>query len=616
MGGMHPASGRGGRDYRPIRDYALIGDTHCAALVASDGAIDWCCLPCVDSPAVFCRLLDAGKGGFFRVGPVGPAEASRTYAGDTNVLVTTFTAAGGTIRLTDLMAVEPLPQRRQGVEARPTHDILRLIEGLAGRVDVEIAFRPTFDYARARTSVVRRPGGAVAHGGRELLVLGCPVALEPDGHGGLAGRARVAAGERVWVTLAHHPGSDSPPPAFGPAGAEEALGRTLDYWRRWSAACSYRGPYEALVRRSALLLKLLTFSPTGAVIAAPTTSLPEEIGGVRNWDYRFTWLRDAPLILSALQSVGYHAEADDFFGWLRRICGRCRDRLQIMYTVRGEEDLPEEVLEHLAGYRGSRPVRTGNAAAGQAQLDIYGEVLDAAAIHLEGRSRDPEPGLWGLLAFLADRAAARWREPDQGIWEVRGGPRHFLYSKLLCWVALDRALRLADARRLPGDLARWRRTREEIRRAIETEGYDPEIGAFTQALGERALDASALAVPLVGFLPPADPRVRSTVARIQERLTRKGLVYRYLVAETDDGLPGGEATFALCSFWLVDNLALAGRGEEACELFERAAGYANEVGLLAEEIDPATGELLGNHPQGFTHLALIRSAVTIAKAGT
>lgn len=602
------------RGYRPIGDYALIGDTRTSALVARDGSIDWCCLPDVDSPAVFCRILDAAQGGFFRVGPTERYRVTRTYLDDTNVLATTFTADRGTVRVTDLMAVEPREGHPQGVSATPTHDILRLVEGLSGHVQMEVAFRPTFNYARAQTTVTPRPDGAVASAGGELLVLGAPVELRPDSSGGVSGRLGIAAGDRVWVTLAHHQGGGATPAPISAAEADAALQRTLSFWRGWSARCTYEGPYHPLVRRSALALKLLTYAPTGAIVAAPTTSLPEEIGGVRNWDYRFTWLRDAGLILYALQSIGYHGEAADFFEWLERISLRCRHGLQIMYRVNGDEDLPEQVLEHLEGYRGSRPVRTGNAAAGQLQLDVYGEVLDAASLHFTRSERPMDVAEWELFRDLADRAARRWREPDQGIWEVRGGPRQFLYSKLLCWVAVDRALKLAQTRRLEGDLEGWRRARTEIRQVIESQGYNPEVGAFTQVLGDRTLDASALVIPLVGFLPATDPRVRSTVEQVRSQLTHGGLVYRYHPDQAADGVAGREATFALCSFWLVDALALDGRVAEARALFERVIGYANDVGLLAEEIDPGTRALLGNFPQGFTHLGLIRAAISIARA--
>ena len=600
------------REYRPIRDYALIGDAHTAALVASDGSVDWLCWPRFDSPAVFCRLLDRGKGGRFRVGPAGRAASTRSYVEGTNVLATVFSTDAGRFRLTDLMPVERLNRSHEGEDIASHYRVIRLVEGLSGEAEVEVNFRPTFDYARAEAAFDFYDGGVVARHGREALALSCPAAFREDPTGGLTARFSVAAGRRAWVALTYSDQSDPPACPGQKFDPEIELEQTLEYWREWSElTCTYTGPYSRLVRRSALALKLLTYEPTGALVAAPTTSLPEEPGGVRNWDYRFTWLRDSSLIIYALQLVGYHEEATDFFEWLDRLCIPCGNELQIMYRIDGGSELPEITLDHLEGYRGSRPVRVGNAAHGQKQLDIYGEVIDAAYLYHERMRRPVRPGLWDVLRYMADQTVARWREPDSGIWEVRGGERHFLYSKLLCWVALDRITRMAARGGLPGDASSWERTREEIRRAILTEGYDEKIGAFTQAFGSRALDACALVIPQVGFLPPTDPRVVSTVKQIQERLTAHGLVYRYL---TDDGVAGGEATFTLCSFWLADCLAESGRLDEARGLFERIAGYANDLGLLAEEIDPVSGELLGNFPQGFTHLGLIRSALHIAKA--
>jgi GH15 family glucan-1,4-alpha-glucosidase len=503
---------------------------------------------------------------------------------------------------------------RRGEDVAPSHRILRLVEGISGEADLEVRFRPTFDYARARTEIKALPAGALAIGEGESLTLVSPVPLRIDDAGAAAADVRVRAGDRLWFIMTYRAETSVGADAFAPGEPDTELARTLDYWRRWSAACTYEGPYHAFVRRSALALKLLTFEPTGALIAAPTTSLPEEVGGVRNWDYRYTWLRDASLILYALQSIGYHDEADDFFGWLEQLCIRCRGDLQVVYGIDAAANLTERTLVHLDGYRGSRPVRVGNAAAAQLQLDVYGSVLDAAHLHAMVRDESPASEFWGVLRYLANQAVARWPETDHGIWEVRGGRRHFLYSKLLCWVALDRAISMAERWRLAGEVDRWRETRSAIRDVILERGYDRAVGAFTQALGAPALDASALAIPLVGFLPATDPRVRSTVERIRERLTSRGLVYRYLTEDTDDGLAGKEATFALCSFWLVDNLALGGRVDEARALFERVASFANDVGLLAEEIEPTTGELLGNYPQGFTHLALIRAALSIARA--
>ena len=607
-------SARSARGYLPIGAYALIGDTQTTALVATDGAIDWCCLPHVDSPAIFCRLLDAQRGGYFRISPVGGYSGSRRYLDDTNVLQTQFDTDTGRLRLTDLMAVETGDASAPHAAALPTHDVLRLIEVASGEVEIEVEFYPTFDYARQRAAISPVDGGVLARAGREGVRLHCPISLRPDAAGVWRGRARLAVGSRLWLTLAYFNG-DAPTQAFGEPQAEQALTRTITYWRRWLAQCRYDGRYNTLVRRSALALKLLTFSPTGAIVAAPTTSLPEQIGGVRNWDYRYTWLRDSALILFALQSIGFHEEADAFFNWMINLCVQCKDRLQPLYSVRGEEHLTEQTLDHLEGYCGSRPVRIGNAAAQQLQLDIYGQVLDAAHLHAETRPLPMLQAQWDLLSNLASRALRRWREPDFGLWEVRGPPRHFLYSKLMCWVALDRAVRLARRHRFDAEVEHWCRARDDLRTAIEQQGYNQTLGAFTQAFDNDALDASALAIPLVGFLPPTDFRVRSTVARIRERLTADGLVYRYVNAtDAHDGLPGGEATFALCSFWMVDNLALGGQLDAAHELFERVTRYANDVGLLAEEIDPASARMLGNFPQGFTHLGLIDSAVNLAKA--
>ncbi len=586
------------RGYLPIGDYALIGDERTTALVARDGAIDWWCWPDVDSPAVLCRLLDTTRGGFFQIAPSVSFTSTRRYVPDTNVLETTFTTASGRVRLTDLLALSPGTDS-SGV-AGSSRCLGRLVEGIDGVVMIEARFRPTFDYARVATEWTVAERRVTATGADLRLTLDAPVPLAVDSDAATA-RLEVRAGDRKWFLV--HDGAFAGSP-------ERLLNEAVVWWTAWARQCTYSGPYDALVRRSALVLKLLTFDPTGAVVAAPTTSLPEEIGGTRNWDYRFTWLRDSALILQALIGLGYHHEAMRFFRWLERICLECRDGVQIMYTVRGALDLPEEVLPHLEGYRRSPPVRIGNEAASQRQLDVAGEVIDA--IYLCATTMDvAHERSRALVRVLANKAAASWRDADQGIWEVRTGPRHFLYSKLLCWVAMDRAIALL-AQQADDELQRWRGVRDEIRTAIEEQGFDRDLGAFVQAFDSRVLDASVLAIPLVGFLPATDPRMVATVATIRRDLTANGLVYRY---RTDDGVAGGEATFAICSFWLVDNLALAGRIDEARELFEQVVGYANDVGLLAEEIAPASRELLGNFPQGFTHLALIRSAMNLASGG-
>jgi len=616
--------------YPPIADYAIIGDCHTAALVSRQGSIDWYCPDRYDGPAVFCRLLDWAKGGYLSLAPAGDYSAHRQYRGPTNVLDTTFTAAGGRVRLTDLMPVHRRQESRRGYDVGRAHRLLRLVEGLDGTVDLELRFRPTFDYARSRASIAPCDGGAVADDGQCYLALACAgVGLEPDGDGGLRGRLRVRAGERRWIALTDTDDAASARAALAPGDFAGELARTLDYWQDWAKTCTYQGLYRDQVLRSVLTLKLLIYEPTGAVVAAPTTSLPEDLGGARNWDYRYTWLRDSTMILYALLTVGYREEAKDFFAWLERTCGNDPTRMpQIMYGIDGRRDLPEIALPNLDGYAGSRPVRIGNAAASQRQLDIFGEVLMAAYLNFrhEGtpggrgeRSADRDahdaeplaPDTWALLRGLVEQAAKHWPEPDRGIWEVRGGPQQFLYSKLMCWAALDRGIRLAEEGGLEAPLDDWRRTRDAIRQAILERGYDAKLGAFTQAFGSSALDASALAIPRIGFLAATDPRVRSTVERIRAALTRNGLVDRY---HTADGLPGSEASFTLCTFWLVDALALVGRIDEARALYEHVVSYANDVGLLSEEIAPHAGLLLGNFPQGFTHLALVGSAVNLAKA--
>lgn len=429
-------------EYRPIGDYALIGDCHTAALVSRAGGIDWCCWPHLDSGAVFCRLLDARRGGTFAVAPVGLFDVLREYVEGTNVLATTFRTSTGEIRLTDFMPAEPKRPGARGEDIEESHQILRLLEGLAGSVDVDLRFHPTFNYARAHSTIAIDPRGATATGGADTLRLNAPVPLLEDPAGGVTGTIRITAGQRVWLSLSDVVARDIPDP-------EASLQDTLAY---------------------------------------------------------------------ALQSIGYHEEAFDFFKWLESICLACQDTIQVVYRLDGGRDLPEQVLPHLEGYRGSRPVRIGNAAARQTQLDIYGEVLDAAHLCYEGPHR-VDSTVWQVLSLFADRAAARWQEPDDGIWEVRSGPRQFVYSKLLCWVALDRAVRLAEEEQMHGDVAGWRRTRDEIRDAILGRGYSPSLQAFTQSFDSDVLDASALVLPLVGFLPPTDPRVRSTVKAIQKHLT-------------------------------------------------------------------------------------------------
>lgn len=589
--------------YPPIADLAIIGNGQTAALVDRSGAIVWCCWPRFDSPAVFCSLLDARRGGHFTVAPKDRFDTTRRYIEETNVLETTFSTGSGIMSLTDLM---PAPDDLGNGRGLP-HRILRRVECHGGEIELAVEFAPTFDFARASGRLQSHPRGALATGPGGRLSLVSPVALSERGGTSLTGGRRLRKGDALWFILSHGPARDAPRQLETDAGeADDELERTVGYWRDWSRRCEYVGPHRDLVLRSALALKLLVFQPSGSLIAAPTTSLPAEIGGERNWDYRFTWLRDAGLVLDALQQLGYHRESMRFIEWLENLC-QCGDRtVQILYALDGSPAPAEETLGHLDGYCRSRPVRTGNGAVAQIQNDVYGHVLDAVLLCYERMPRRLEPQLWDLLRRLTDAAAAHWNVPDHGPWEIRGPRRHYLYSKLYCWAGLDRAIRFAERLDLPGNLERWRRERAALREAVLTRGYDAHVGAFKQSFEGMALDASALTIPLVGFLPASDERVRSTVRLIRERLVEEGLVYRYRM---DDGLAGSDATFTLCSFWLVSNLALCGDGKAAAEHFAHVCGFANDLGLLSEQIDPRSGAMLGNFPQGFAHLGLIRAAL-------
>lgn len=599
-------------EYSPIKDFGLIGDLHTAALVSKNGSIDWCCWPDFDSAAVFCKLLDAERGGSFAISPRANFVSNQEYIDGTNVLQTVFETDSGIIRLTDFMPVGRLAgddyKERPPVTRRA---ISRLIEGISGEVEIEIDFRPTFDFARAKTEVEALAKGGVARAGNEAVVLYCPFQLRATVDGSLRCTVKIQEGDRVWLHLSYGRRSTIELHELSPADHEAELEQAIFHWREWLSVCTYEGDYSSFVRRSALLLKLLTFAPTGAIIAAPTTSLPETPGGVRNWDYRYTWMRDSSLIIYALQLIGYYHEASAFLDWLNHLQIAKHKRLQIMYSVSGEDNLAEQHLDHLEGYRNSQPVRIGNDAYHQQQYDIYGEVLDATFLYHQRVHKMLPERWWDEVRFLADEAARVWSFPDNGIWEFRAGQKHFLYSKLLCWVALDRAIKLGIHRHDKKRFAVWIRTRDRIRKLILHDGYNQEVGAFTQLIGGKELDATALTIPTLGLLPATDERVKSTITRIKEELSANGMVYRYL---TDDGLPGREATFGICSFWLVDNLALTGRIDEARELFERLTRYAGNLQLFSEQIEPESGTFLGNYPQGFTHLALIRSAFHIGKA--
>lgn len=615
--------------YPAIADYGIIGDCHTIALIGLNGSIDWYCPGRFDAQAVFCRLLDINKGGYYMVAPVGTFSAEHNYLGHTNILETIFTKENAKVRMTDFMPVHRRTETRRGHDVGTSRRILRLVEGLEGAIELEIHFNPSFNYSRGNTEIQPEIGfGSIAHTDGHYISLSCPgfdLKLKPDDKAGLLGSLRLNAGERRWLVLTDSDDPDRTVEMPTQSQCEQQLSRTQEYWEDWVKNCIYQGPYREEVLRSVLTLKLLTYEPTGAIVAAPTTSLPEEIGGVRNWDYRYAWLRDSALIIYAFMNVGYEEEAADFFEWLQETHQNNHSRnLQIMYGIDGRMDLREEVLDHLEGYRCSKPVRIGNEAAKQLQLDIFGEVLTAAYLYFKSGIGDRENGRkefltkqrilkedWPILRELVDEASKRWQEPDNGIWEVRGGLQPFLYSKLMCWTALDRGIRLAQEFSLPASLNMWLTTRDLIQQFILTSGYNKEKGAFTQIIGSSDLDASVLLIPRVGFLPPTDSRVQSTLEHIRAELTHNGLVYRY---RSKDGLPGGEATFATCTFWMVDVLALSGRLKEAHDLFERIVSFANNLGLFSEEVDPTRCKLLGNFPQGFTHMALINSAVNLAKA--
>ncbi len=574
----------------PIADYALLSDCRSAVLVSRAGSVDWLCFPRFDGPAVFARLLDAA-GGHWAVGAAGAAEVERRYLDDTMVLETTHRAPGGTAVVVDCMAVGERDHGHDLGRSSPGA-LLRRVTCTQGTVEIDVEFCPRPEYGLIRPLLSARPGGLLARGGADVLLLSSPLALEVDAMDRARARFTLAAGERAAFALQHRSSAEPPGEPWTQEAIDARMAATLESWRTWSQA--------------------LTYQPTGAIVAAPTTSLPESVGDARNWDYRYTWVRDASLTLEALWVAACPDEAHRFFAWMAAAAAaRIRETdLQIMFGVGGEHDLSERELPHLAGWRDSRPVRVGNGAWNQRQLDVYGELLSAAR-----RLADQLPALdqatRDFLVEVADTAADRWREPDQGIWEVRGGPRDFLYSKLMCWVALDCAVDLAGPLDARERVAGWRATREEIRAAILERGWSDRAGAFTQSFGSDELDASALMIPIVGFLPGGDPRVRATIDAIDARLTdERGLVYRYRV---EDGLEGDEGTFLICTFWLVHALALAGEVDRAAARFETAIAYANDVGLLAEEVDPATGELLGNFPQAFSHIGLVNAAWAISE---
>ena len=596
----------------PIADYALLSDCRSAALVSRGGSVDWLCFPRFDGPSVFGRILDE-RAGHWSIRPTGDFECSRRYVADTMLLETTFRTPSGAVTLIDGLA---LGRNERGHElgAGAVGALLRRVTGLEGSVDLELEYAPRPEYGLIQPVLEAVDGGVKTRGGADVMVLTSPVVTDVDE---FVARARftVKAGETVGFAVHHRSTSEEAPRVWDQSEIEERLDDAAEAWRTWSGLHqNYDGPWADLVRHSGRVLYALTYFPTGAIVAAPTTSLPETPGGSRNWDYRYTWVRDSSFTLDALWVAACPDEADKFFEYMAGAAASQARRgvdLQIMFGIGGERDLSERELPHLTGWRSSAPVRVGNGAWSQRQLDVYGELLDAAS-RLPDQLDRLGPATRRFLADLADTAAARWQEQDQGIWEMRGEPRHFLYSKLMCWVALDRAIELADRLDAGDRVGSWKHTRDEIADAILTRGWSEKAGAFTQSFGADDLDASNLMMPIVGFIPADDPRMRATIDATAERLTDdRGLVYRYLA---HDGLEGEEGTFLLCTFWLAQAQALAGRVDRARQTFQQAVSYANDVGLLAEEVDPASGELLGNFPQAFSHIGLVNAAWAIFEA--
>lgn len=576
-----------------IEDYAMIGDLHTAAMVAADGSIDWLCLPRFDSPACFAGLLGTEDAGRWLMAPVDGGRCTRRrYRGDTLVLETEWETADGHVRVIDFMPVRD-----------EVADLVRIVEGVSGTVPMRTELVLRFDYGQIVPWVTKTESGVRAVAGPDAVLVTADVPLEGRDLRTVS-EFTVEPGDRVAFVLTWFPSHDPEPT---PADAEETLAATELFWSRWSARSTAYGPHKDAIQRSLVTLKALTYAPTGGIVAAPTTSLPEQLGGPRNWDYRFCWLRDATLALQSLLTAGYTEEASAWRDWLvRAVAGDPAD-LRIMYGLDGRRRLPEETIDWLPGYEGSRPVRVGNAASDQLQLDVWGEVLDGLSL-TRSTIGSGDDDAWNVQLSLIEHLAERWKEPDNGLWEMRGPQRHFTYSKVMAWVAVDRMIDGARTYDLPGPVRRWERMRAEIRRDILANGYDAKRNTFVQAYGSDELDASLLLIPRVGFLPPGDKRVIGTIDAIQEDLTENGLVLRYRPQASDDGLPGGEGVFIACSFWLVDALIGAGRREEAEALFTRLLDLRNDVGLLSEEWEPSSARQLGNMPQAFSHFALIRSA--------
>ena len=589
--------------YAPIREYALVGDGRTTALIARDGAVDWLCLPNVDSPSVFARVLDAERGGSFRLEPGVPYEAERRYQDNSNVLETTFTTAEGVVRVTDAMTLT------DDDRLSPLRELCRKVEALSGTVPLRWSFDPRFGYGERRTELDRRAGRWFAHSGTECVALGAWNVGEITANGAtVGGELRLREGDSALLELS----AAHKEPAVLPSrdDVERRLAQTARFWPRWAGRIRYDGPWRDAVVRSVLALKLLVYAPSGAMVAAPTASFPEWIGGSRNWDYRLTWLRDASWALDALIRLGIDDEAHAFFWWFMHASRVTQPRLQILYKVDGSAHSKERELSELAGYRRSAPVRVGNGAADQVQLDVYGSVLDAIWLYVQDVGHvDGDTGK--EIAKIADYVAEHWRERDSGIWEVRAETTHFTQSKALCWVALDRACKLAERGLIPDRTDRWSAAADEIRAFVDKQSWDAERNSYVRAPDLRELDASLLTMAILSYDDPAGERLRGTVAAVERELRQGPFVYRY---RGEDGVGGEEGAFLTCSFWLVDALARQGRLDDARRLMDELVGLANDVGLYSEEIDPNSAEFLGNFPQGLTHLALVNAAHSIEDA--
>jgi alpha,alpha-trehalase len=595
-----------------IGDYGLISDCHSAGLVTREGSINWLCFPRFDRPSVFGRILDS-EAGHFSIGPAGEASTTRRYVEDTMVLETVFETETGTVILADALALGG-NERGHDLGRHSPHVLMRRVECAKGTVEVDVEYAPRPEYGLIKPLLAAETYGVRVRGGADVLLLSAPITMTMDGATATA-QVTLHEGETLAFSLHHYSTSDEPTDPWGEEEIARRFDDTVQAWSTWSGLHqAYEGPWRDLVHLSGRVLQALTFQPTGAIVAAPTTSLPEEVGGERNWDYRYAWVRDSSLTVEALWVAACPDEVVQFFDYMTGAAAaqlRGGEDLQIMFGIGGEHDLTERELPHLSGWRDSRPVRVGNGAWNQRQLDVYGELLNTV-YRLSDQFDELDDAIKGFFVDAAETAAARWNERDQGIWEVRGEPQDFLYSKLMCWVALDRAALLADRLGAADRIDRWTKTRNEIGDAILQHGWNDRAQAFTQSFGSEELDASSLMLSIVGFLPAKDPRVLATIAAIEERLTDEhGLVYRYLAP---DGLEGEEGSFLLCTFWLAQAQAIAGQVDKAKATFERAIAFVNDLGLLAEEVDPKTKELLGNFPQAFSHIGLVNAAWAIAQA--